>query len=129
MARCYVNVRFKSDYGTNSKLYVYVAEGSVEDNKDFKQVIVDSPSTGYTLVDIDNVADLDESSYNGSYKYVVQFVDDREYKQRKEKEKRRAAIEKELRRMHEEREKNKKLEELVSDMPEAKALIDELKSL
>lgn len=134
--RCYVHVQFKRDSigGANadhydSKTYVYLAEGTVEENEKYSYAVVVSPHSGLVVVKVNAVTALDESDYNGRCKYIVQFVDMTAHNQRIENEKRRAAIKKELERRMEERSETEKFERLFAGDEDAKALLEELKKL
>lgn len=123
--RSYVIVRFKNGY----QKYTYVAEGNKEELEQFNYAVVDAPSSGYTIVAVDSVENLDMSSYNGQYKHVVAMFSDVPYRANLNARIRKAAIEKELRQRAAERQKTIELEKLLGDDEEAMKLFEEYKNL
>lgn len=123
--RSYVIVRFKNGY----QKYTYVAEGNKEELEQFNYAVVDAPSSGYTIVAVDSVENLDMSSYNGQYKHVVAMFSDVPYRANLNARIRKAAIEKELRQRAAERQKSIELEKLLGDDEEAMKLFEEYKNL
>jgi hypothetical protein len=123
----YVRVAFADAH--MGKTYTYIAEGTKEEIEKFTHAVVDSPFSGYTLVKIKSVEPLDFSSYTGSYKFIVCVVDDTEYKARLERDKRRVALEKDIRRRVDQKRKEIELATLIGDDEELKAMFEELKSL
>ena len=125
--RSYVNVKFRSD--KTGRTYAYVAEGSITDLKDYTHAVVDAPSTGLTVVVIHSITELDESTYDGDYKYVVTLFNTSLYEAIINKQRRKDAIEKELRN----RVAKKKLEDnfakLLEGDEEGMRLLNEYKSI
>ena len=88
-------------------------------------VIVDSPSSGYTAVKVQEVY---ESSCNAS-KRVVDIVDDRDYKHSIETEKQRAIILQELKVIEAKVSEEERFALLAKRVPKAKMLLNKLKKL
>ncbi len=131
-SRCYVHVSFKTNDQTNrydSKTYVYLAEGTVEENEKYEYAVVVSPYSGLVVVKVNAVTLLDESDYNGKCKYIVQFVDMTDHDERLAAEKRRAAILKELERIASERSEEERLAKLLAGDANAEKLLAELRTL
>jgi hypothetical protein len=130
-----LGVDLETGYGVSSrrgtKSYVYLYEGEEDDIIKYRDqlAVVDTPSGGYKLVKITKLEALDVSSYTGTVKRIVALVDTQPYNEAKDRDARREVLEKELRRRAEERQKQKSLEELVGDDPEARKLLDEFNKL
>lgn len=130
MSTHYVNVKF---IGT-PKTYVYLAEltpdelAAIESSK-VTWAVVDSPNSGMTLVEAVSAKTLDLSTYTGDYKWIVQIVDTGAYEARQEKQRRRAAIVKDLERRKKEKLAAMQFRELLAGDPEAEALLKELEGL
>lgn len=124
--RSYVAVKFEQ----GGSLYTYLAEGSVEELDQFSHAVVLSPrNNDYVVTKVAGVTVLDESTYNGTYKYIVAMFDDQPYKDRLAKVARKAALEKELHKRIAEQSVVKQFETLLGDDVQSKALLEEYKSL
>ena len=124
--RSYVVVRFKK---TDAKTYTYVTDGSVEELAKFTHAVVDSPYGALTVVEVIKFDTLDESTYNGTYKEVVTLFNLDAYNRSLENGKRKAAIEKELRRRVAKRKLEDNFATLLADDEEAMKLLAEFKSI
>ncbi len=90
-------------------------------------VIVDSPTEGYVVVVVSKICGPTETTK--ASKWVVQKVDDEDYKRREEIARKKAVIETKLRAIERQVESQTKFQYLASISPEAKRLLDELSSL
>lgn len=133
MARSYVKVRFENDhaisYNQYAKTYTYYVEGHYTELQHFNYAVVDSPSTGYTVVCVIEISEVDESNFTGTVKRVVDLFSDSEYKDALKRDERRKAIMKELDKRAKEAAARKNYEQLLADDESAQALLKELKSL
>ena len=131
--KSYVIVRFKdwsgNAFSKSTKTYTYIAEGTKDELEQFNYAIVDAPSSGYTVVQVEGIENLDLSSYKGEYKHVVATFSDEGYRKQRDSRIRKAAIEKELRQRAAERQKQKEIEELLDGDEEAMKLYEEYKNL
>lgn len=123
--KSYVRVKFKS----SSKTYSYFARGSVEELTQYSHAVVDSPTDGLVVTEIVGVDSVDESNYEGSYKFVVALFSLKAYDEIVAIETRKRAIEKELRRRMQQKSFIDQFEKLLGDDDDAAKLLQEYKSL
>lgn len=122
--KCIVSVRFTS----GPKEYEYIAEGSQEELAEFPFAVVDSPSTGYCVVEVMGVKNAYDYTYNGTMKFVVAMFSDKSYKELKEKRARLVNVEKLLEELAARQNKFALLEVLADKDDDIKSLLDELKA-
>ena len=124
--RSYVHVRFKS---SDKKTFVYLADGDVEELKQFTHAVVDSPYSALTIVEVVKFGELDESTYNGEYKDVVAMFNLDYYNEKQDRKLRKMALEKELRRRVAARKLEDNFAELLKNDEEGMKLLEEFKKL
>lgn len=123
----YVFVTFQN----NTKEYAYLSDDN-DIGLDAYAVVVSEYGAGpdkLEVVKIQRVEDVDMSTYEGNYKYIVASFSLDEYNKRLDASKRKKAIEKELRRRISERKLVDNFETLLAGDEEAKKLIEEYKGL
>ena len=124
--RSYIHVRFR---GSDKKTYTYVADGSPDELSHFTHAVVDSPYGALTVVEVMRVSNLDESTYNGTYKHVVTLFDLSTYNEQVNREERKRALEKELRRRVAQRKLEDNFAVLLNGDEEGMKLLEEYKKL
>lgn len=116
-----VQVKFK---GYVSAEYSYLTDLDLKVND---QVIVDSPRDGYVVVVVTKVCGPLEGTK--ATKWIIQRVDDTEYKRKEEARRRKSVIETKLRAIEKQLESTMKFEYLAKMSPEAARLLEELKEI
>ena len=116
-----VQVKFK---GYVSSEYSYLTDLDLKVND---QVIVDSPRDGYVVVVVTKVSGPLEGTK--ATKWIVQKVDDTEYKRKEEARRKKAVIETKLRAIEKQLESTMKFEYLAKMSPEAARLLEELREI
>lgn len=124
--RSYVVVRFKK---TDTKTYIYVTDGAVEELAKFTHAVVDSPYGALFVVEVTKFEMLDESTYDGAYKDVVTLFNLDRYNEKLKNGQRKAALEKELRRRVAKRKLEDNFAALLKDDEEGMKLLAEFRSL
>lgn len=119
-----ISVKFTDGY--SDKVYAYLTEDESIKNDD--AVVVDSPNGGYKVVRVVSVEETVESVTKAS-KWIVQRVDDTEYKERIAKEKRKAVLEVKLAKAVEEARKKVDYNELAKLNPEIAKMVEEMNSI
>lgn len=120
-----ITVKFAGAYGS-VKTYVYQTD--IEGIEVGDTVVVDAPSSGMTCVKVVSVEESADSVTRAT-KWIVAKVDVQSYKDRLEADKRRATIIAKLRKRQAMILENNMYAQLAEMDPEAKALVEELKSL
>lgn len=113
----------KVTFESGPRLYAYQCPYAVAVGQ---KVIVDSPSMGYVVVE---VAEVDAKDDNKATKRVVNTIDDTDYKNHLNKLERTKQIKAKLEQKKKEVEELYLWEMLAEKDEDAKALLDELKSL
>lgn len=120
----FVDVKFTSGYSNQNYRYMCSDDTvAVGDN-----VVVESPHSGYTVASV--VAVLPEDDNLKVRKWVVCKVDDKEYKEREARAKRKAVLEQKLKKSMEKALANMQFEQMAKYMTEEdKTLFEEYKTL
>ena len=90
-------------------------------------VVVESPSEGYVVVIVTKICGPLEGTK--ATKWIVQKVDDTEYKRKEEARRRKSVIETKLRAIEKQLESTMKFEYLAKMSPEAARLLEELREI
>lgn len=110
-------------FPTSSTLYHYRTELDLQEGD---HVVVDSPTSGYTVAVVRKV--IDDVSLKATA-FIVCKVDDTAYKARKESKLRRARIVKQLREIQKQQTEIEQFAALANANPQAALLVAELRTL
>jgi hypothetical protein len=131
-----VSVRFKSSRdGSGSAYYDYevprwfTPDFYPEGIKVGDHVVVDSPTSGYVVVEVIEIKDRLTSEFEGRFKPIVDVVDDSRYIMHLEREERAEQIKRELRRLASERDEIEAFRTLAGDDKTMNDLLEELLGL
>lgn len=91
--------------------------------------VVDSPRSGYAVVEVHEIQERLESDWDGEFKPLVCLVNAVNYEDWLAGQERATKIRRELERRAERRAEQEALEELAGDDPESRRLLEELRSL
>lgn len=117
-----VTFKSKAPWGVNKEYEYYVPDDM--DVKEGDELVVDSPSEGYTVVKVVSLKLQGKAT-----KRIVCKVDDEEYKREIERDKQRKALLLELEKLDKKLKEESKYEYLRSISPEAAELINKLERI